>query len=138
MISLQELLSGNKLEDQSQDIQNNLNDLLVKINKVRAAWNKPMTVTSGLRSLAHHIEVYKDLARQRGQVFDQSKVPMASRHLSGQAVDVSDPDGKLYEWCQQNESLLAQIGLWMEIKDDQHRVHFQGVAPKSGSRFFKP
>jgi uncharacterized protein YcbK (DUF882 family) len=137
-ISMGELLSGNKLADQSAEIQANLADLLGKINQVRGAWAKSMTVTSGLRSKEHHIQVYKDLASQRKVPFDLNKVPMGSKHLTGQAVDISDPDGSLFQWTKDNESLLAQIGLWMEEKDDQHRVHFQSVAPKSGNRWFNP
>lgn len=138
MISLHELLGQNKLEDQSIEIQGNLKILLEKINKVRSAWNKPMTVTSGLRSKEHHIQIYKNLAKQKGKVFDLSKVPMGSAHLKGAACDISDPDGSLYRWVQSNIKLMEQIGLWMEEKDDQPRVHFQIYAPKSGNRFFKP
>jgi LAS superfamily LD-carboxypeptidase LdcB len=135
---MKELLCGNILEDQSEEIQANLAELLEKMNKVRTARNQPMNITSGLRSKEHHIQVYKDLAKQRGQVFDISKVPMGSAHLKGAAVDISDPNGDLYQWTQDNTELMEEIGLWMEIKDDQHRVHYQIFPPKSGNRFFHP
>jgi uncharacterized protein YcbK (DUF882 family) len=125
MISMNELLSGNKLEEQSQDIQDNLSELLAKVNLVREAWGKPMTVTSGLRTMKHHLEIYA----AKG-ITDKSKIPMQSKHLYGQAADFSDPN---------NEEKLADIGLWMEdFSATVNWVHFQIVPPKSGHRWFKP
>ena len=111
----------------------NLAILLEKINKVRTAWAKPMRVNSGLRTMEEHLAIYAKLG-----ITDQSKIPMKSRHLIGAAVDISDPDGKLYDWVVANESLMEEIGLWMEVKDAQARVHFQIFPPKSGKRFFNP
>lgn len=122
----------------TEEIDKNLVELLEKMNKVRALWNKPMTVTSGFRSKEDHLRIYKEQAEKAGKVFDEKKVPMGSKHLYGQACDISDPDGKLFDWCKENEAKLAEIGLWMEEKDSQKRVHFQIIAPKSGNRFFKP
>jgi len=134
MISMEELLSGAKLEDQSADIQNNLKILLDKVNQVRSAWNKPMTVTSGLRDMKHHLEIYA----AKG-ITDPSKIPMKSKHLYGQACDISDSNKELQKWCLANVSKLEQIGLWMEdFGATPNWVHFQIVPPQSGSRYFKP
>jgi len=138
MITINELLKGKKLEDQSTAIQTNLKDLLIKINKVRTKRDLPMTITSGLRTVDDHLRIYEDLAKQRKVPFDKSKVPMQSKHLYGQAVDISDPDGSLFQWTKDNEKFLTEVGLWMEEKDDQPRVHFQIVPPKSGKRWFYP
>lgn len=138
MISQKEILGTTKLEDMPQDHQVNLKELLEKINKIRTAWAKSMTVTSGYRSKADQLRIYKSLAEQRGQVFDESKVPWGSAHLKCAAVDIADPDGSLYKWTHDNESLMEEIGVWMEVKDDQKRVHFQIYAPKSGNRWFNP
>lgn len=138
LITEAEILKNCKKEDIPTDHQKNLEVLLERINKVRYAWNKPMRVTSGYRSMDDHIRIYKALAAQRGVPYDESKVPMASKHLSCAAVDISDPDGKLYKWVQDNIPLMEEIELWMEEKDDQARVHFQIYPPKSGKRFFKP
>lgn len=135
---MKELLQGADFDSLDKETQANLLILLDKINKVRALWAKSMTVTSGLRTIAHHIDVYKALAIQRHITFDMKQVPMGSMHLKGAAVDIADPDGKLYEWCLAHVKELEAIGLWMEVKDDQHRVHFQIFAPRSGNRFFKP
>jgi len=101
----------------------NLAILLERMNKVRAAYGKPMKVTSGLRSTA-----------------DQQRInPSApkSKHLMGAACDIADKDAALYNWCRANESLLAEIGLWMEERQGGWQ-HFQIFPPKSGRRFFNP
>jgi uncharacterized protein YcbK (DUF882 family) len=133
-----EILGTTKVEDMPADHQANYKELLVKISKVREAWGKSMRVTSGYRSKADQIRIYKELAAQRKQTFDESKIPWGSAHLKCAAIDISDPDGKLYDWTRENEAKLAEIGVWMEVKDDQARVHFQIYPPKSGNRWFKP
>ena len=130
MIALRELNSKKFKTDSTIDA--NLLVLLERINKIRTAWGKPMSVTSGLRDLADHKRIY----HERG-IFDD-KIPMHSQHLLGAAVDIDDPDGSLFNWCKDNVQLLEQVGLWCEEKDDQHRVHFQIFPPKSGHRFFYP
>ncbi len=69
--------------------------------------------------------------------FDMTKVPMKSCHLTGQAIDVWDADGKLKAWIKENLGALERAGLWCEHFDDTPDwVHFQSVPPKSGRRFF--
>lgn len=134
MITMQELLKDAKLEDQTQDIQDNLVELLVRINKVRAAYGKPMTVTSGLRTMADHLRIYA----AKG-ITDKSKIPMQSNHLYGRAVDISDPNKELQAWVLKNVKLMEEIGLWMEdFSATTNWVHFQINPPKSGNRFFQP
>jgi uncharacterized protein YcbK (DUF882 family) len=138
MISMDELLSGNKLEDQPQETQDNLKDLLEKMNKVRVAYGKPMTVSSGLRSIKHHLEIYA----AKG-ITDKSKIPMKSKHLYGLAVDIADADGKLKEWVKANIKLMEEIGFWFESFDATTTwVHFQtqpfGSYKEGGTRFFNP
>ncbi len=136
MISMTELLS-NQVSDISlldAPTQSNLNILLQKINVIRTAWAKPMTVTSGLRTMKHHLEIYA----AKG-ITDPHKIPMKSRHLFGQAVDISDPNQALQAWCKQNIHLLETTGLWMEdFSKTRTWCHFQIVPPASGSRFFMP
>ena len=138
MISLKELLKEKELNTLPKEHQDNMLVLLERINKVRSAYNKPMSVTSGYRAKEDHIRIYKELAVKRKVPFDETKIPWGSSHLKGAAVDISDPDGKLYAWTEQNVKLMEEIGLWMEVKDDQKRVHYQIYPPKSGNRFFKP
>lgn len=141
-IKLSELLQNHTLDSVPNPAQVNLAILLPRMNQVRELWGKPMMVTSGFRSMADHIRIYKELAAKRKQPYDQAKVPMGSKHLSGSAVDIADPDGKLFVWCKANEKTLESIGLWCEEKDDQKRVHFQccpyGSWKPGKTIFFKP
>lgn len=136
MITMKELLKDAKFEDQSQEIQDNLVELLVRINKVRAAYGKPMNVTSGFRSMADHLRIYA----QKG-ITDQSKIPMQSNHLYGRAVDISDPNGELNGWCKKNQQVLENIGIWLETRQGGWQ-HFQ-INPfksyvKGGTIWFNP
>jgi len=133
MISMEELLNNKyKLDDQSDEIQANLAILLEKINKIRAQWGKPMTVTSGLRDMADHLRIYA----AKG-ITDKSKIPMQSKHLSGAAVDISDPDLELTQWLKDNPSILESVELWCE-QGNKNWTHFQIYPPKSGNRWFLP
>jgi hypothetical protein len=114
-------------------IQYNLDILLQRINVIRAAWGKPMTVTSGLRDKALQIEIYQ----HKGVPLD--KIPLASKHLYGQACDIYDPNRELQQWCTDNEQLLENTGLWMEdFSATPTWCHFQIVSPASGKRWFMP
>ena len=134
MISIDELLSGQaKLGELSNEVQNNLQELLVKVNKVRTAYGKPMIVTSGLRTKKHHLEIYA-----RKGIYPP-KVPMKSNHLSGRAVDFADGNGELKKWVKANIKLMEEIGLWLEdFSATKTWCHFQINPPKSGNRFFMP
>lgn len=136
MITIQELLSGNNLEEQSQDIKDNLANLLIKMNKIRDKYGKIMRVTSGLRSISQHLSIYS----KKG-IIDKSKIPMKSKHLQGLACDVYDPNCEVYNWCKQNEDFLKQLGVWLETRQGNWQ-HFQIVPFKSykpgGTIWFNP
>lgn len=137
MIKIQELNSENFPLDSEQ--QKNILILLERMNQFRAAYGHPMFITSGVRTLTHHLEIYRKMNEQR--VKDKLlplSVPMASLHLKAAACDVSDPNGSLLAYCKANEKLLEQCELWIEDDTTQKRVHFQIYPPKSGNRFFKP
>lgn len=130
LILRQEILEGKNCPPQ---YEKNLLELLIKINKVRDAFGRPMIVTSGFRSLEDHKRIYKKNIEQG------LYVPMSSKHLSCQAVDISDPKKVLQRWCHSNENLLAEIGLWMEdFSYTPTWIHFQTIPPTSNRRFFKP
>ena len=132
---MEELLSNQaKLNELDAATQDNLNDLLIKINKIRTSWAKPMKVTSGLRTMKHHLAIYA----AKG-ITDKTKIPMKSNHLYGRAVDISDPNRVLQKWCKANEPMLISIGLWMEdFSKTPTWCHFQTVPPASGNRWFMP
>ena len=63
----------------------------------------------------------------------------ASRHLTGEAVDLPDPDRTLASWCVDNLDELGAIGLWMEDpRWTPTWVHLQTVAPRSGKQVYIP
>lgn len=101
----------------------NLEDLCRKVNAL--GYQPPMIATSCLRSI-------KDQQRINPSA-------MGSSHLYGCAVDISDRDGKLAGWLQNNQYKLIECGLWMENpKSTNGWIHLQIYAPKSMSRIFNP
>jgi uncharacterized protein YcbK (DUF882 family) len=108
----------------TDEIDANLQTLLDRVNVIRAAWGKPMTVTSGLRSQADQQRI-------------NPKAPK-SNHLMGAAVDIYDPDLSLTAWLKENDSqILVDNQLWCE-QGNKNWVHFQIFPPRSGNRWFLP
>ena len=133
-ITLKDLLGKNEFKDLPKEHQDNLMLLLEKVNKLIQKYGKSAAVTSGYRSMNDHLRIYKDKG-----ITDQSKIPMKSKHLSGQAVDLYDPGRKLQEWSKTNILVLEELELWMEdFSATPNWCHFQTVPPKSKNRFFKP
>jgi uncharacterized protein YcbK (DUF882 family) len=135
MIKIEELLKDKKLKDLSVEQQTNLKDLVVRLNKLRAAFGRPMNVTSGVRSLEDHLRIYADKG-----IRDLKLIPMKSKHLSGQACDFADPDNTLKSFLNScTPEQLEEFGLWYEdFVATVGWLHCQSVPPKSGKRFFKP
>ncbi len=62
-----------------------------------------------------------------------------SKHLTGEAVDIADPDRTLATWVADNLDALEQCKLWAEdFRWTPHWIHVQIVAPKSEKRIFIP
>lgn len=62
-----------------------------------------------------------------------------SKHITGDAVDLEDRDGKLKEWCVFNQDILEQLGLYLEHPSATPTwCHLQQLPPKSSNRIFKP
>lgn len=63
-----------------------------------------------------------------------------SCHLSGEAIDLYDPDGKLDEFClAASHWVLRELGLWLEDpKATPGWCHVQTKPPRSGRRVFLP
>lgn len=61
----------------------------------------------------------------------------ASKHMTGQAVDLSDPGGKLAGWLLEHTAELVSAALWMEHpRDTPTWCHLQSAPPRSGNRVF--
>lgn len=131
-ITREEIIGSTEWDDIPEEHQNNIDDLLVKLNKIRTKWGKPMFSSSGYRSMAQHLAIYK----KKG-ITDKKLIPMKSKHLFGQADDIGDADEKtpgtqileFQQWCRDNEDwLLNEVGVWIEHFDyTKTWVHFQSV-----------
>lgn len=130
MITWKEMLKNKKLEDLPVEHQYNLNVLFHKINELRAIYGKPMIPTSTYRSIEEHLDIYA----KKG-ITDLDKIPMKSKHLFGKAIDIADKEGKLYQWCKDNEYVLKKLEFYCE-EGTVGWVHFQTEAPASGNRWF--
>lgn len=86
---------------------------------------------------------FRDITVQRELVKQKKTKNVFSWHLMGQAVDLSDPDGRLGAWALVNEAALAELGLYAEHPEatntkDGRWLHVQTVPPPSGRRIFRP
>lgn len=64
---------------------------------------------------------------------------LRSKHMTGQACDISDPEGELDDWCMDNQDVLGNLGLWLEHPSaTKGWCHVQTVPPKSQKRVFYP
>lgn len=124
MITREEVLMGRDKEyPLTPELETNLSRLLTALNKFRAAYGKPMLVTSGYRP---------------GKYNKAAGGAKKSAHLTLEACDFSDPEGKLASFCIQNLKLLAECGLWMESPaKTKGWVHLQ-IRSVPGVRIFEP
>lgn len=112
MISKDEILMGREGEyPLSLDQQKNLDRLLVAVNIVRAAYGKPLHVTSGYRPGKYNVA---------------AGGAKASCHLTCEAVDFEDRSRDFTKWCISHLEILEKAGLWMESPlDTATWVHLQ-------------
>jgi uncharacterized protein YcbK (DUF882 family) len=84
--NLKEFLHNGSDEGLSPEIVENLRRLAQALEKVRTLLgNRPITIDSGFRTWAHHLEIYKQIL---GQKFSIKQVPKNSQHLFGKAADI--------------------------------------------------
>ncbi len=121
MISRDEILMGRDKEfPLSSELEDNLNNLLVAVNKLSSLYGKPMVVTSGYRPGHYNWDAHG---------------AASSPHITCQAVDFKDQDNKIKEWL--TPEILTQCGLYQE--DPQYTptwVHVQ--IRTTHNRVFKP
>lgn len=133
MITLDEYFGhASRVDQPTQVVQDNAADLLPKVNALleRAAAAgiecavEPV-LNSGWRPPAYNATV--------------PGAAVHSKHITGQAADIADPDGMLDDWCVRNMEVLAEIGLWLEHPlATKGWCHLQNVPPRSGNRMFYP
>lgn len=135
-----EYLGDTPISSLSEEYKQNLELLLKKVNDLLALFGEYRPVTSGFRSMEKHLSIYKAKNEKRkAQGLPELRVPMSSRHLSCQAIDLADSNDRLKNWIKANEGILVKLDIYCE--DFTHTdtwVHIQIVSPKSGKRFFIP
>lgn len=103
-------------------LMQNLARLLAAMNYIRYKYGKPMVVSSGYRPGIYN--------KQAGGASN-------SAHMTCEAVDIQDRDGKLAVWVLANLDIMEEAGLWIE--DPHHTegwVHFD-IRPRK-NRVFIP
>ena len=127
-ISKDELLKGRDQQypgDYTQEISDNLDKLLIPLNKIRDAWGKPMIVNSGWRPPSINAST--------------PGAAIHSKHEIGLAADISDVDGSLWAWVLENLQLMKDLDIFMEDRRwTKDWVHFGLGQPTSGHRVFVP
>ena len=112
-------------EELTTEIRNNGEHTIDLANRLLSFFGEERSINSGWRPQAIN-------ERTHGAA-------QHSKHITGQAIDLTDRDRLLAIWCLTNQSVLCDIGLWMEDpRWTSTWVHIQTVTPKSGNRIFIP
>ena len=149
-ISIKNFLGNNPINDLSIEQQHQMEELLSRVNDVlRLSGVEGLICTSGFRSMADHLRIYSkkiienkqhNLTNPKDLRHEHFGIPMKSRHLTAQAIDIGGANIKeLQKWCLENEEILAGLQLWCEdFSVTTNWTHFQSAPPASGKRFFLP
>lgn len=118
------------IEAPSDHVKENAADLLDRVNSLLAdcvlieAAMSPV-VNSGWRPASYNATI--------------ANAAPKSRHITGEAIDLADPDGDLDDFLFNNPQVLSRHALWMEHPlATKGWCHLQSVAPRSGNRIFYP
>ena len=108
------------------EIEGNAVDLLDRVNALLISFGEDRKVNSGWRPPEVNASTPNAAPK--------------SKHMTGHAVDLADPEGDLDEWCADNDGeRLVAHGLWMEHPAaTKGWCHLQSLPPKSGKRVFYP
>ena len=154
-------ISKKELEKVSDPIepeyQSAYEEFYEKINDFRNECGLSMTPTSYFRSKTRQIRIYKEKAQKKqfpfeDGIYDVSKVPLKSKHMSGYACDFADANKKLakwvfehLDWCKENGFYFENFGMNITTNKWDSRydktptwLHIQIVPPKSGRTVFNP
>ncbi len=107
------------------DLRKNAVITVERANRLLAAFGHVRSVNSGWRPAAINASV--------------PNAATHSKHMTCQAIDLSDDDGALDAFCMANQGLLAQLELWLEHPNSTPKwCHVQIIPPRSGNRVFIP
>jgi len=99
LTELDYLMGRSKIEHLPEQSITNLLTLLPKINELLELFGESRTITSGYRT---------------PEINKASGGSAKSCHLTCEAIDLSDKDGRLKAWCINNIKVLEALGLYME------------------------
>lgn len=114
-------------EAPSDSIRANAAELLARVNALieDCPLDKTPAITSGWRPQSYNATV-------------PNAAPY-SKHITGQAIDLSDPEGELDDFLLKNPKVLIRHKLWMEHPlATKGWCHLQSIPPKSGNLIFYP
>lgn len=127
-LTKENLLEGRDKQYPSEytaEVSQNLDNLLVILNKIQTAYGKKFTVNSGWRPAAVNAGI--------------PGAAVASNHMKGLAADIADADGEVMRWTIENLDLMKSLGVHMEDwRWTPTWTHYQIVPPKSGNRIYIP
>lgn len=146
-MKIEDLHRGVERYDIPEKYYQNLLDLLPRVNAIEAAYfaqyGMPLESTNGFRTWAMHKEIYQRINDARIiQKIDEVPIPLHSAHLTGNGVDLFDPEKKLQSILA-DEVLLRDNDLWSEgFAWTRTWVHIQNKQYRSwvpgGTHFFRP
>ena len=118
------------VEAPSDEVVGNADILIGRVNKLlvdvyEASGIEPDGINSGWRPAKYNATV--------------PNAAVKSKHITGQAIDLGDPDGALDEFLFANQQYLVENSLWLENPaSSKGWCHLQSVPPRSGNRCFFP
>lgn len=122
--------------DVNMVIRFNAEKLLESVNRII-----PYAVADGVEFRINP-ETNTVVSGQQFGGFRPISCPIGARHSShkeGRAVDLYDPKGEIDAWCEANQDVLAECGLYMEHPSATIGwCHLTTRPPKSGNRIFYP
>ncbi len=129
MITTKDFYKGRDVthaEELTPDLRANAEKLMKTVNALLLEINfGDRTANSGWRPYSIQMEINPRAPR--------------SKHVTCNAIDVSDKDGKLGAFLQANTNYLVKYGLYMEDpKSTSTWCHLQQLPPASRRRIFKP
>lgn len=137
MITLQDYWKGRDkeyLEDFTIEIVISSNTLLERVNLLLTYIKKDgivlKTKNNSIVSSGWRPKSYNNTIKNSSKT---------SKHITGNAVDIYDPDQQIDTWCLNNLQRLEECMLWLEDPSNTPNwCHLQSLPPNSGKRVFKP
>lgn len=121
--------------DLTAAIEANAAETVRRVNSLLAAYAEDSGLPLPTKNGSHVASGWRPLAVNDAT----SNAAAKSKHITGQACDIYDPDRDLARWCVNHQGILEQIGLWCEDpRWTPTWLHCQCVPPGSSRRIYIP